>query len=74
MAALKYYIGEKSNPQFSKPYYVAYGTLTTHQAKMKENDPFHSQPVKVTAYDTQEDYTKRVEQLKSSGHTVYTRP
>lgn len=32
-----YYIGERYNPQFAKPYYVAYGQLSKKKQKKKRN-------------------------------------
>ena len=32
-----FYIGERSNPQFAKSYFMAYGKLTKKEALKKEN-------------------------------------
>ena len=68
----QWYIGERQNPQFSKPYYVAYGQLSKKAAAEKENGSLYGS-MDLTPYETEEAYNKALESLKSEGFTVNVR-
>ena len=62
-----FYIGERSNSQFAKSYYVAYGQLTKKEALKKEN----CVSVKcLTNYNTKEEYVAAKEKLYNDGFRV----
>ena len=63
-----FYIGERLNPQLSKPYYKAYGQLSKADAKRKENCSYGS--MWLTAYETEEQYTAVLEHIKKSGYSI----
>lgn len=67
-SAKKFYLGCRYNPQFLKPYYVAYGQLSKADAKMKEGTIYGS--MTVTAFDTQEEYTAKMDQLHLEGYRI----
>lgn len=68
MSKYKFYIGERHNPQLSKPYYKAYGQLSVKDAKSKENCLYGS--MYLTPYDTEEEYNKAIDKLKSEDFRV----
>jgi hypothetical protein len=55
----KYYIKERHNPQFKKPYYVPKGQLTAKDAKKMET-PLYGVNI-MHSYDTKEEYEKAIE-------------
>ena len=63
-----FYIGEKSNPQFSKSYYVAYGQLTKKEALKRENCAYGK--MYLTSYNTKEEYVAAKEKLYNDGFRV----
>lgn len=68
-AAKKWYLGYRSNPQLSNGgYYRAFGQLTKKDAKAKENASYGS--IDLTAYDTEEEYLKAIEDVKAKGKRV----
>lgn len=54
MKKLKYYIKERHNPQFSRPYYTGMGQLDKSQVKRAENPAYGFNVLH--AYDTAEEY------------------
>ena len=62
-----FYIGERSNQQFAKSYYVAYGKLTKKEAMKKEN---YVSVKCLTAYNTKEEYVAAKEKLYNDGFRV----
>lgn len=65
------YIGMRVNPQFKKPYYVAFGALSKKDAKKKEDCAYGS--MYLTGYETQESYDAELAKLRADGFTVNTR-
>ena len=70
MRRLKFYIGERRNPQ-TGTYYRAYGQLTKKDAKSKENALYGS--IYLTSYESEEEYNNKIELIKSQGNKVYNR-
>ena len=68
MAGKKYYIGERSNPQFARSYYVAYGQLTKKDATKKETTSYGG--MTLIGYTTQEEFDVQIELLRASGLSV----
>ncbi len=66
-----FYIGERFNPQFKKPYFVAYGILSKTAVKEKESSVYGS--MSLTPYETEELYNQKIEQLKDEGYNVHVR-
>ena len=66
----KFYIGSRHNPQFDKPYYIAYGQLLKKEAKKKENAAYGS--IYLTSYDSKEEYEAKIKELKENGYRVST--
>ena len=64
-----YYIKERHNPQFDKPYYSACGQLSKREARKKENSLYGNNVM--LEYASPEEYNKALEQLKSAGYTVH---
>lgn len=63
-----FYIGERSNPQLSRPYYVAMGKLTKKEAKARSNPVYGG--MRLTGYSTEAEYTSALEALKEEGKTL----
>ena len=63
-----FYIGERSNPQLSKPYYVAMGKLTKKEAASRAKPVYGS--MRLTGYATEAEYTASLEALKGDGKVV----
>lgn len=68
MKAQKFYIGERTNPQLPKPYYVAYGKMSKIDVKKAENCLYGS--MNLTGYETQETYEAQLAKLKEEGFRV----
>ena len=64
----KFYIGERTNPQLSKSYYMAYGQLTKKEASKKEDCNYAE--IYLTSYDTKEEYDAAKEKLQNDGFRV----
>ena len=64
-----FYIGCRYNPQFSKPYYKAYGQLSKADAKRKEDCAYGS--MSLTGYDSKEAYEAQITNLKNEGYSVH---
>jgi|LakMenE01Jun11ns_1017448.scaffolds.fasta_scaffold9858439_2 hypothetical protein len=64
-----YYIGERSNPQFQKPYYVNYGFLSKAEATRKEKCIYGS--MHLDAYETAEDAQLAINKLKDDGFRIH---
>jgi len=65
---MKFYIKERYNPQFDKPYYVALGKLTKKEAKKKESSIYGNNYI--LSYDTEENYNKALNDFKEKGFNV----
>jgi hypothetical protein len=63
-----FYIGERINPQLSKPYFNAYGQITKKRAEKIENPLYGS--IILTAYNTKEEYVAAKEKLYNDGFRV----
>lgn len=63
-----FYIGQRINPQFSKPYYNSYGQLTKTEAKKKEDCLYGS--IILTSFDNVVDYENDIIRIKSEGFKV----
>jgi len=64
----QFYIKERLNPQFNKPYYVAEGQLTKKEAKSKEATLYGSNYL--LAYNTEQEYKNAIEKLRVDGFKV----
>lgn len=67
--AKKFYIKERHNPQFDKPYYVAEGQLTKVEAEKKENTVYGNNYM--LSYDNQKEYTDAINKFKTDGFNVH---
>ncbi len=65
----KFYIKERHNPQFDKPYYVACGQLTKKDAKAMESPLYGDNHM--IEYQTEQEYNGAIEKLKSDGYSVH---
>ena len=63
-----FYIGKRVNPQFSKPYYVAYGQLTKEESHKMEDCCYGS--MYLTSYNTENEYNESIDQLIKDGFRV----
>ncbi len=66
--AKQFYIKQRNNPQFDKPYYVAEGQLTKKDAKKKESSLYGNNYM--TGYATEQEYKDAIEKLKADGYSV----
>lgn len=64
----KFYIGERRNPQFDKPYYMAYGQLSKTAASQKSKTIYGS--IFITEYQTEAEYKSKIESLQQNGYRV----
>jgi L,D-peptidoglycan transpeptidase YkuD (ErfK/YbiS/YcfS/YnhG family) len=64
-----WWIKERHNPNFDKPYYSACGQLSKREAKRKENSLYGFNIM--LEYPTEEEYNKAIEQFKSDGYSVH---
>lgn len=70
MPAVKlYYIKERHNPQFDKPYYSACGQLSKREAHKKENSLYGNNVM--LEYASLEEYNKALEQFKAAGYIFH---
>ena len=65
-----YYIKERHNPQFDKPYYSACGQLSKREARKKEKSLYGHNVM--LEYASLEEYSGAIEQFKANGYIVYT--
>lgn len=64
-----YWIKERHNPQFDKPYYTVCGQLGKREAKKKENSLYGFNVM--LEYKTEEEYSKAIKQFKDDGFVVH---
>ena len=69
MKAKLFYIGERRNPQFKKPYYTPLGQLTKRQAKDKEDCLYGSNFM--LPFETEVEYNNAIEKFKTDGFNVH---
>lgn len=67
--AKQFYIKERNNPHFKKPYYVACGQLTKKDAKAKESSLYGDNTM--LSYATEQEYKDALEKLKADGYNVH---
>lgn len=63
-----WYIGERHNPQFDKPYYRAYGQLSKVDAKNKGKSIYGS--MYILEFSSQEEYENKINELRQRGFRV----
>lgn len=68
MKKLSYWIKERHNPQFDKPYYVTYGQMTKAEAYKKEDTRYGTNYM--LEYKTEAAYLAAAEQFKKDGFRV----
>ncbi len=68
---MKYYIGQRNNPQLSKPYFVAYGKLS--KAKVREAEKSLYGSMYLTPYESEQEYNDKLNQLRLDGYSVNVR-
>lgn len=64
-----YYLGERHNPQFKKPYYRMFGQLSKAEVKRKEKSLYGN--MYLIPFQTQEEYNTKIAELKNQGYNVY---
>jgi len=64
----KWYIKERCNPQFDKPYYTRCGQLTKKEARAKESSAYGENFM--LGFDTEAEYANKIERLISEGYRV----
>jgi hypothetical protein len=64
-----YWIKERHNPQFDKPYYSACGQLSKREAAKKEGSLYGFNVM--LEYATEAEYDKALAQLQADGYTVH---
>lgn len=58
---MKYYIKERHNPQFKKPYYIAYGKLSKKEANKIEDSLYGCNII--LSFSTKKEYKEKCKQL-----------
>lgn len=69
MAGKYYWLKERHNPQLKNPYWVAYGKITTKEAKAKESSLYGTNYMH--NFSTKEDYENKIEELRKNGLMSY---
>lgn len=64
-----YWIKERNNPQFDKPYYSACGQLSKSAAMRHEKSLYGSNTM--LEYKTAEEYEAAIKKFEADGFTVY---
>lgn len=64
-----YWIKERHNPQFARPYYQTYGQLPTRTALRLENTKYGTNIM--LEFETLEAYNQKIAELKNAGFTVH---
>jgi len=64
-----FYLKERHNPQFKKPYYVREGQLSKTEVKKKENSLYGDNYM--LSYNTRKEYNDAIEKLKANGYIVH---
>lgn len=64
-----FYIRERFNPQFQKPYYSPMGQLTKKDAKKWEKPIYGFN--NMLSYENEADYKKAIEKYKKGGFSVH---
>lgn len=65
----KFYILERHNPQFDKPYYCAEGQLTKKDAKIRESTVYGTNHM--LPYETEDEYKTALTKFEADGFHVY---
>jgi hypothetical protein len=65
---MKYYIGQRNNPQLLKPYYILCGKLSDEQVNAMSEPLYGS--IELTSYMTEQEYNDKIEQLRLDGYSV----
>ena len=65
----KFYIKERFNPQFDKPYYVLLGQRTKKDIS-KMGESIHGQN-NILTYDTEVEYDEAIKKLKADGLHIH---
>ena len=63
-----FYLKERHNPQFKKPYYVREGQLSKTAAKKKEKSLYGDNYM--LSYNTEKEYNDAIEKLTADGYSV----
>jgi hypothetical protein len=66
-----WYIMERHNPQFDKPYYVGVGEMTIGDARRAEGSIYGCNYM--NRFETEEDYRAELDSLKAAGFSVRLR-
>ncbi len=64
-----YYIKERHNPQFKKPYYVPKGQLTKKEAEQAENSSYGSNVM--LEYKTLDEYNEAILNFRQQGFNIH---
>jgi hypothetical protein len=67
--AKKFYLKERHNPQFKKPYYVPEGQLSKAEARRRENSVYGYNVM--LEYETEKEYNEAIAKLKADGYNVH---
>ncbi len=68
MTTKKFYLKERNNPQFDKPYYTVCGQLTKKDAAVKAESIYGWNTM--LHFDTEVEYLAEIERLKLAGFSV----
>jgi hypothetical protein len=65
---MKYYIGQRNNPQLPKPYYILCGKLTDEEVNAMSDPTYGS--IELTSYITEQEYNDKINQLRLEGYYI----
>lgn len=66
----KFFIKERHNPQFKKPYYVPEGLLTKAEARRKEDKCIYGYNI-MLEYNTEKEYQDAINKFREEGFAVH---
>jgi len=64
----KFYLGQRVNPQLSKPYFNAYGKLTIAEMKQRSKCSYGS--IYMESFETEAEYLSKIESLRNEGYNI----
>lgn len=64
----KFYLKERHNPQFDKPYYVKLGQITKAEAMRHENSIYGYN--KILIFENENSYNKAIADLIADGYNI----
>ncbi len=67
---MRYYIVERCNPQFKKPYYILLGKVKAEVARKRENTLYGTNCI--MSYPNEAEYNAKIAELIRGGFSIHT--